>query len=102
MSTTDHLIEQEMKRHEAHLKRLDELFERAREASETSEERDPLIDALATERDELARALHTLRHEPPENLDEVMEQHFGPLIIWEMIARLIERSIERLEKKSAT
>lgn len=102
MSRTDHLIEQEMKRHETHLKRLDELFDRAREVSDTDQVDDPLLTALATERDELARALHALRHEPPENLSEAMEQHFGPLIIWEVIARLVERSIERMEKKSKT
>ena len=100
MSKTDHLIEQQILKHEAHLKHVDELLDRARQVSEESPEPDPLLAALEEERNELAGLLASMQDEPPHTWEEAAEKQFGPLAIWEVIARLLERSIERLEKKS--
>ena len=100
MSQTDHLIEQQILKHESHLKHVDELFERARQASEEGPEPDPLLAALERERNDLARLLSTMQDEPPHTWEEAAETRFGPLAIWEVIARLLEHSIERLEKRT--
>ena len=97
MSKTDHLIEQQIIRHEAHLKHVDELFARARQATEAQAEPDPLLAALENERDELARLLAKMRGADPQSWQEAAETRFGPLAIWEVIARLLEESIERFE-----
>lgn len=99
MSKTDHLIEQHILRHEAQLKHLDELFERAHQATEAQEEPDPLLAALQEERNQLAHLLSSMRGEISEDWKEVAEKSFGPLAIWEVMARLVERSIERLENR---
>jgi hypothetical protein len=99
VSKSDHLIEQQIIRHEAHLKHIDELFERAHQAAEEQEEPDPLLAALEDERNELANLLGNMRGDPPENWQEAADKRFGPLAIWEVMARLVEQSIERLEKR---
>lgn len=99
MSSTDHQVEQEILRHEAHLKRIDELFEQAKQAAEGAAEPDPLLAAVEKERDELASLLKRMRGEAPDDWREAAEQRFGPLAIWEALARIVEHSIERLEKR---
>jgi hypothetical protein len=87
--------------HESHLKRIDELFSKAREAGESAREPDPLLAALESEREQLATLLHQMRGDAPESWQEAAEQHFGPLAIWEAIARVLERVIEEREKRAS-
>ncbi len=96
---TEHLIEQQVIKHEAHLKHIDELLERARVSSEEQEEPDPLFAALEAERNELARVLRSLTHAPPENWQEASDTVFGPMAVWDTIARLLEHAIERVEQR---
>ena len=91
---SDDLIEQQIREHELHLKRLDELFNKAREVHGEGEASDALLAALESERDTLAGMLHRMRGDAPENWQEVSERHFGPLAIWEALARVLEKSIE--------
>lgn len=100
MSNTADLIEQNVALHESHLKRIDELFSKAREAGESAKEPDPLLVALESEREQLATLLHQMRGDAPESWQEAAEQHFGPLAIWEAIARVLERVIEEREKRA--
>lgn len=97
MNDIEHLTEQQILKHEAHLKHVDELFERARNSSESGSETDELLQALESERDELAEMLRRMRGEPPEHWQASAEAQFGPLAPWNMVARLLENLIERLE-----
>ena len=94
MSKTDHLIEQQIIKHESHLKHIDQLLERAREVTE-QEEPDPLLIALEAERNQLASVLHSMQGAPPENWQEAADAGFGPMAVWNIIARLLENLIER-------
>lgn len=100
MSKTDHLIEQQMIRHESCLKHVDELIERAREVGDARADVDPLLTALEAERDDLARLLHTMRGGSAESWSESADAHFGPMAVWNVMARLLERAIEKVEKTS--
>ena len=100
MTDSSDLVEQQILLHEARLKRVDELFEMAREAGNEDEETDPLLAALESERDTLAGLLRRMRGDAPESWDEVVAEHFGPLAIWEALARVLERAIERREAGS--
>lgn len=102
MNDAADLIEQNMALHESHLKRIDELFSKAREAGESAEEPDPLLVALESERERLAELLHQMRHELPENWQEAAKLQFGPLAVWEAIARVLERVIEEREKGASS
>jgi hypothetical protein len=98
VSNTSHLVEQQIIKHQSHLKQVDELFERAREHTE-AEELDPLLVALEEERNELASLLNRMQGGPPESWEEAAESQLGPLAPWNMIARLLENLIERAEGK---
>jgi hypothetical protein len=98
MTRTDDLIEQQLLLHESHLKRIDELFDKAHEGEAGEEPSDPLLAALKDERDILAGLLHRMRGDAPESWDEIEERHFGPLAVWEALARVLEQAIERREK----
>jgi hypothetical protein len=98
VSKTEHLIEQQIIKHEAHLKHIDELFERARQGNEEQEEPDPLLTALEAERNELASVLRSMQGAPPESWQEAADARFGPLAVWNIVARLLENLIERAEK----
>ena len=102
MTNTADLIEQNIALHESHLKRIDELFSKAREVGESAEERDPLLAALESEREQLATLLHQMRGDAPESWQEAAEQNFGPLAIWEALARVLERVIEEREKGASS
>ena len=98
MTDSSDLIEQQIAKHEAHLKRIDELFEKADEVS--SETADPLMAALKSEQEQLRTLLAQMRGEAAENWQEAADRHFGPLAIWEALARVLERTIESHEKSS--
>ena len=93
MSKTDHLIEQQIIKHESHLKHIDQLFERARQVKE-QEEPDPLLVALEAERNQLASVLRSMQGAPPESWEEAADAQFGPMAVWNVIARLLENLIE--------
>lgn len=96
MTNSSDLIEQQILQHEAHLKHIDELFDKADEVS--SESADPLLAALKSERDQLKTLLSEMRGETTETWQETADRHFGPLAIWEALARVLERTIESHEK----
>jgi ornithine cyclodeaminase/alanine dehydrogenase-like protein (mu-crystallin family) len=100
VTKSDDLVEQQILEHEAHLKRIDELFEKAREVHGAGEERDALLAALEDERDTLAELLHRMRGDSSESWEKASELHFGPLAIWEALARVLERAIEKRESGS--
>ena len=87
MTDSSNLIEQQILRHEAHLKRIDELFDKANEV--TSEPADPLLAALKSERDQLEQLLSQMRGEAKETWQEAAERHFGPVAVWEALARVL-------------
>lgn len=99
MSTTDHLVEQQIALHESHLKQIDELLQQARHTEPTMSAPDPLLTTLEEERHALARLLQSMRGEPAENWREAAEKYFGPMGVWQIMARLIERTIESREKR---
>lgn len=97
MTDSSDLTEQQILKHEAHLKHVDELFTKADEVS-PQEGEDPLLAALKSERNTLEALLKQMRHEGEENWQETEARHFGPLAIWEALARVLERKIESHEK----
>ena len=96
MTDSSDLIEQQIAKHEAHLKHIDELFDKADEVA--SESPDPLMAALKSERDQLEGLLGRMRGEATESWQEAADRHFGPLAVWEALARVLERTIESHEK----
>ena len=98
MANSSDLVEQQILKHEVHLKRLDELFDKASKVRETAEESDPLLAALRSERDQLEALLNQMRGDATENWREAADRHFGPLALWEALARVLERAIESHEK----
>ena len=96
MTDTNDLVEQQIAKHEVQLKRIDALFNKADEVG--SEAEDPLMTALKSERDQLEKLLGQMRGEASENWQEAADRYFGPLAIWEALARVLEQAIESHER----
>ncbi|MGI9325088.1 MAG: hypothetical protein ACR2PZ_07705 [Pseudomonadales bacterium] len=98
MSNTEHLIEQQVIKHHAKLKHVDELFERLSKDAEVEKD-DPLLAALEEERHTLAKLLNRMNDAPPESWQEAADSTFGPMGVWNTMARLLEKTLERIEHK---
>ncbi len=100
MTAIDKLVDQHIREYESRLKHIDELYDRAHQASENLDD-----ETLKTElgqyheqRADLANHTAKLKERPMAHWREDMIQSAGPMAIWDVLAQKLEDMIERAEK----
>jgi hypothetical protein len=92
MTTSAQLVEQHIIEHESHLKRIDELLERARE---TITPEQPELKELAAKREKLSGQIEEMRLKNLEAWQEKEIEMAGPMGIWDAVAQQLEKLLER-------
>ncbi|MCP4429848.1 MAG: hypothetical protein GY806_02610 [Gammaproteobacteria bacterium] len=101
MTTKEHLVEQHIREYESRQKHVNELIERANQASINFADDHDLKIELAKVRDEhgeLVEETEKLKKMPLEHWREETIQSAGPMAIWDVIAQKLEDLVERIEK----
>ena len=95
----NHLIQQHILEHEMRLKHVDTLLERAQHGvaqtggGDTAEQ---LAQAKAA-RDKLSSQVEEYRQHPPETWSEAEFESKGSMIVWDNLAKQLEKLVERME-----
>ena len=100
MTTKEQLIDQHIREYESRMKHIDELYERAHEATEhlgdEHEIRAELKD-YAAQRQQLRQKADEIKTMPLEKWREETVQRAGPMAIWDILAQKLEDFLERHE-----
>ena len=96
MTVKDHLIEQHFLQHEARLKHVDELLEKAKYTSAVDDaEANPELQELLKQREDMAEQIKALRDRPHDDWEEELIEGSGPMGIWDALAQQIEHFLEK-------
>lgn len=101
MTKIDTMSEQQVRQYQARLKHFDELFERAEKGAKGEEvsELQRELAALRQEREKLLDHIEQLKRKTREEWQEESFEQAGPMILWEAVAKRLEKLVERLEGK---
>lgn len=101
MTTKEQLIEQHIREYESRLKHIDELYQRAQEATEhldnAHEIRSELQDYAELQR-EFKRHHENIKTIAPDKWRQETASGAGPMAIWDVLAQKLEDFVERHEK----
>ena len=95
----NHLIQQHILEHEMRLKHVDTLLERAQHGvakTSSGDTAEQLARAKAA-RDELSSQVEQYKQRPPEQWSEAEFESKGPMIVWDNLAKQLEKLVERME-----
>lgn len=94
----DHLIQQHILEHEMRLKHVDSLLGRAQQRIGTAggDAAAELAQARAT-RDTLSSRVEEYKQRSPAQWSEAEFENKGPMIVWDNLARQLEKLVERIE-----
>jgi uncharacterized coiled-coil DUF342 family protein len=95
----EQLVEQNIIKHESHLKHVDELLEQADQGVGTSgpTEIEAQLAELRQERDQLASELDDYKNKSAEYAKQADAEKLGPMIIWEKVAERLEKLVEHIK-----
>ena len=99
MTNIDQLAERHILEHESHLKHIDELLDRASKGAAKLSEPDKAKDELAEieeQRVKLLNHIEQLKQKSREEWQEETIEEVGPLVMWELVAKRLEKLIERI------
>jgi len=97
MSKLNQLVQQNILEHESRLKHVDELLERAQAVVAKAEgDEAAQLAEVKRERDQLSSRVEEYRLRPPKSGEEF--EKFGPMAVWDTLAKRLENLIERLER----
>ena len=100
MNTKEHLIEQHVHEYESRLKHIDELYQRAHQATHQLDEAHDAksrLSELATQRSLLKQTTESIKKMPLDHWREDTVRSAGPMAIWDILAQQLEDFIERHE-----
>lgn len=95
MANVNELAEQHIRKHESLLKHMDELFEQAEAGEESTELRSELAQ-LRQEREKLLAHIEELKSKVREEWQEESFEEAGPMIVWEAVAKRLEKLVQRV------
>ena len=101
MTDIDKLVDRRISEYESRLKHIDELYDKAHQASEELDEDHAIKTELGQyhlQRTDLANHTAKLKELPLEHWREDMIQSSGPMAIWDVLAQKLEDLIERIDK----
>ncbi len=100
MTTKEQLIDQHIREYESRLKHIDELYQRAHEATEhLDDEHDTRAELkdYAAQRTQLPKNADEIKTMPVEKWRQETVQNAGPMAIWDILAQKLEDFLERHE-----
>ena len=100
MTATERLVSEHIREYESRLKHIDELFERAHQASEKLDDDHALKSELGQyqqQRAELAKEADRVKTMPVDQWRKDLLKSSGPMAIWDILAQKLEDLTERLE-----
>ena len=100
MTTKEQLIDQHIREYESRLKHIDELYERAHEATahlEDEHESHSELKDYAVQRSRLQQQADDVKTMPVEKWRTETVKNAGPMAIWDILAQKLEDFIERHE-----
>lgn len=97
MANIDQLAERQIREHEARLAHVDELMEQAHKEAEgkESERVKKELGEIKEERGKMADYIEELKTKSPEQL----MQTAGPMVMWELVAKRLEKLIEHIKSQ---
>lgn len=101
MTNREQLIEQHIREYESRLKHMDEVLARARQGAEHLPEPEEVTAELAEldrEREKLVTGIEDLRRRSREEWQHDEIEKAGPMIMWQAVAKRLERLLERIER----
>ncbi len=101
MTTKEHLVEQHIREYESRRKHLDELLERAHDATKHLHDEHDIkvkLNQYKGQKSELDGESEKLKKMSMDHWREDTIQSAGPMAIWDVLAQKIEDLIERAEK----
>jgi hypothetical protein len=97
MSKLNQLVQQNILEHQSRLKRVDELLERAQAVVAKAEgDEAAQLAEVKRERDQLSSRVEEYTRRPPQSGEDF--EKFGPMAVWDTLAKRLENLIERLER----
>lgn len=100
MTTKEQLIDQHIREYESRLKHIDELYERAHQATEHLDEDHKTRSELkefAEKRAQLPKDADEIKTMTIEDWRQETVQNAGPMAIWDILAQKLEDFLERHE-----
>ena len=100
MTATERLVSEHIREYESRLKHIDELFERAQQASEKLDDDHALkseLEQYQQQRTELAKEADRVKTMPVDQWRKDLLKSSGPMAIWDILAQKLEDLTERLE-----
>ena len=94
----NHLIQQHILEHEMRLKHVDALLDRAQHGiaqTGSGNTAGQLAQAKAA-RDQLSSQVEEYKQRPPERWSEAEFESKGPMIVWDNLAKQLEKLVERM------
>lgn len=101
MTTKEQLIDQHIREYESRLKHIDELYERAHQATEHLDDEHEVRSELKDyelQRSRLQKHADDVKTMPVEKWREETVQNAGPMAIWDILAQKLEDFLERHDK----
>ena len=101
MTTKEQLVDQHIREYESRLKHIDELYERAHQATDHLDEEHEVRSELKEydlQRARLKQHADDVRTMPVEKWREETVQNAGPMAIWDILAQKLENFLERHDK----
>ena len=99
MAGIDDLIEQHIIQYESRLKHVDELLQRAENA--TGEEQEPELKEIRQGREELSGEIEKIKKQPSEYWSKLGLEKAGPMGAWDAVAQRLEKLVERIDRKKS-
>jgi hypothetical protein len=96
MPDINQLAEHHILEHEARLKHIDELFEKADKASQASADSSEFSEELAKLKQERAMLVEQLDEIRKKSIEEWAKKG-GPMVMWDIVANRLENLIERVK-----
>ncbi len=100
MTTKEQLIDQHIREYESRLKHIDELYQRAHEATEHLDDEHDTRSELkdyAAQRSQLPQSTDEIKTMPVDKWRQETVKNAGPMAIWDILAQKLEDFLERHE-----
>ena len=100
MSNKEHLIEQHIREYESRMRHIDELYQRAHQATtaqDTESEAQAHLTELAAQRSLLRESTDQMRSMSLQHWREDTVRSAGPMAVWDILAQKLEDFVERHE-----
>ena len=100
MTNKEHLIEQHVREYESRMKHIDELYQRAHQAThklDTAHGAHTRLHEFTAQRSLLQETTDSIKTMPLDKWREATLHNAGPMAVWDILAQKLEDFVERHE-----